>query len=274
MAPSASPSASSCVDRWLHQAAAIPLLTPAEELHLARLVQRAKASDASPADRRAGQRARSRMITANLRLVVSIAKTLVYRLRSTCLQFEDLLQEGCLGLDRAVDKFDPTAGCKFSTYAFLWVRQTICYALEANAGSARLPHRLSKTIGQWPERLALSRDPVEREQLQRARRLLLPLSLDAPLAGPDSLCIKDGLADPSLPAVLERLDLEAAMASLCASGIDVAPLYRVVVEGESITRLSRQSGISKQAMSKRLQRDRRQLAVVASAHHNLVREAG
>lgn len=274
MDTTARPTSSSCVDRWLRQAASIPMLTPAEELHLARLVQRGKRTDASPADRRAAKRAKSRMITANLRLVVSIAKTLVYRLRSTCLQFEDLLQEGCLGLDRAADKFDPTAGCKFSTYAFLWVRQTICYALESNVGSARLPHRLSKKIAQLPELMAACTDPMEREQLHRARRLLLPLSLDAPVAGTETSCIKDGLADGRGTASLELLDLETAMASILASGIDVRPLYRVVVEGESITQLSRQQGISKQAMSKRLQRDCRRLAVVASDHHNLVREAG
>jgi len=274
MESTARTASTSCVELWLRQAASIPMLTPAEELHLARLVQGGKQPDATPADRRAARRAKSRMITANLRLVVSIAKTLMFRLRNTCLQFEDLLQEGCLGLDRAADKFDPTAGCKFSTYAFLWVRQTICYAIESNVGSARLPHRLSKRIAQLPELMAASSDPSEREQLNRARLLLLPLSLDAPVAGHDSSCIKDGLADASVASTLEQLDLEAAMASILASGIDVSPLYRVVVDGESITSLSRQRGISKQAMSKRLQRDCRQLALVASDHQNLVREAG
>ena len=92
------------------------------------------------------------------------------------------------------------------------------------------------------------------------------------MAGADSPCIKDGVVDTRSTCPLERLDLEAAMASLVSSGIDLAPLYRVVVEGESITGLSRQKGISKQAMSKRLERDRRALALVASDHHNLIRE--
>jgi uncharacterized 2Fe-2S/4Fe-4S cluster protein (DUF4445 family) len=65
-----------------------------------------------------------------------------------------------------------------------------------------------------------------------------------------------------------------AMASLETSGIDLNPLYRVVVNGESVSHLARQCGISKQAMGKRLNRNRRDLAVVASAHHNLIREAG
>ena len=267
-------SLSSVVDSWLRQAGAIPLLTPAEELHLGRLIQRGRRPDAGPADQRAAQRAKQRMITANLRLVVSIAKTFGYRLRTTCLQFEDLLQEGCLGLDRAADKFDPTAGCRFSTYAFLWVRQTMSYALERHAGGARLPHRLCKKLGRLSSASPAELDAAEREQLQRARLLLVPLSLDAPMAGPDTPRVLDGVADPRADGCLERLDLEMAMASLGASGIDLSPLYRVVVDGESVTHLAHQRGVSKQAMSKRLQRNRRDLAVLASVHHNLIREAG
>lgn len=261
----------SCVELWLRQAAAVPMLTAAEELHLARLIQRGQSRQATAAQRRVGLRARDRMVTANLRLVVSIAKTFVHRLRTTCLQFEDLLQEGCLGLHRAAEKFDPAAGCKFSTYAFLWVRQTITYALEASAGSARLPHRLSKKLAR-PD--AAASDPAEAQQLQRARQLLLPLSLDAPLVGCDGPCVIDVVADRRSDCPLELMDLQNAIASIRSAGIDLLPLVRVVVNGESISHLSRQSGVSKQALSKRLQRDRRRLAVVASPHHNLIHEAG
>jgi RNA polymerase primary sigma factor len=267
-------SLSSVVDSWLRQAGAIPLLTPAEELHLGRLIQRGRCPDAGTADLRAARRAKQRMITANLRLVVSIARTFGHRLRTTCLQFEDLLQEGCIGLDRAAEKFDPTAGYRFSTYAFLWVRQTISYALECHAGAARLPHRLSRKLARYGAAPTADLEPAEQDQLQRARLLLAPLSLDARRTDSDSPWVLDAVADPRADRALERLDLEMAMASLETSGIDLNPLYRVVVNGESVSHLARQCGISKQAMGKRLNRNRRDLAVVASAHHNLVREAG
>jgi len=267
-------SLSSVVDSWLRQAGAIPLLTPAEELHLGRLIQRGRRPDAGSADLRAARRAKQRMITANLRLVVSIARTFGHRLRTTCLQFEDLLQEGCIGLDRAAETFDPTAGYRFSTYAFLWVRQTISYALECHAGAARLPHRLSRKLARYSAAPPADLEPAEQDQLQRARLLLAPLSLDAHRTDSDSPWVLDAIADPRADRALESLDLEMAMASLETSGIDLNPLYRVVVNGESVSHLARQCGISKQAMGKRLNRNRRDLAVVASEHHNLVREAG
>lgn len=265
----------SCVQHWLRQAASLPLLTPAEELHLGRLIQRGQQPDATAGDRRAGLRAKQRMISANLRLVVSIAKTFVHRLRGNAMQFEDLLQEGCMGLNRAAEKFDPHSGCRFSTYAYLWVKQFMAYALEANAGSVRLPHRVIQKL----HRLAyqpnsLSMDAVERERLHTARQLLMPLSLDDQLPGSDGLRVVDGLADGRSSQPLERLDLERAMHSICSSGIDVRPLLQVVVEGKTVASLSRQRGISKQALSKRLQRDRARLATLISDHHNLIGQAG
>ena len=254
----------SCVEHWLQQAAAIPLLSAAEEVHLGRLIQRGQAPDASVADQRVAHRARRRMISANLRLVVSIARTCRHRLWNTCLQFEDLLQEGCLGLNRAAEKFNPEAGYKFSTYAFLWVRQAIGRALEANAGCARLPHQLSRQLAQ-PDA-----DTDERERLRHARQLLCPLSLDAPLHSHNGWRLVDGLADGHTNDHLEQLDLDAAMHRLQGSGIDLQPLTRVVVNGESLSALAREHGISKQAVSKRIRRDRQRLAVVASPDRNLV----
>lgn len=262
------------MQHWLRQAAALPLLTPAEELHLGHLIQRGQRPGAGPGDRRAALRARQRMISANLRLVVSIAKTFVHRLKGNSMQFEDLLQEGCIGLNRAAEKFDPQSGCRFSTYAYLWVRQFMAYALESNAGSVRLPHRLTQKLN----RLAYQcdSDPEvarERERLSTARQMLMPVSLDDPLLGSDGLRVIDGLADGRQANPLETMDFELLMHRIADSGIDVKPLYRVVVEGESITALSRQRGISKQALSKRLQRDRARLALVVSDHHNLIGKA-
>lgn len=268
----ARPVTSPCVGHWLRQARAIPLLTPAEELHLARLVQRGQRAEANRADLRVAARARRRMIAANLRLVVTIAKPFRHRLWVTCLQFEDLLQEGCLGLARAVDKFDPEAGYKFSTYAFFWVRQAIGHALEIHAGGARLPARLTRQLARLSQQTVA--DPGGGILLDAARCLLNPVSLEAPVRGRETLRLVDQLADASSSQVLEQLDFQAAMQSLVASGVDLRPLYRVTVGRESMSSLSRERGVSKQALSQRIKRDRARLAVVASPYRNLISEAG
>ena len=131
----------------------IPLLTPAEEIELGNQVQKLMqltedgsiAADSDLFDSkqrrliRVGQRAKQRMMKANLRLVVSVAK----KYQGKGLELLDLIQEGSLGLERAVEKFDPTRGYKFSTYAFWWIRQSMTRAIACQSRTIRLPVHLS-----------------------------------------------------------------------------------------------------------------------------------
>lgn len=115
---------------YLHEIGKIPLLTAEEEIDLALKI------------REGSQRAKDKMAEANMRLVVSIAK----RYTGRGLDFLDLIQEGNTGLLRAVEKFDPDKGFKFSTYATWWIRQAITRAIADQARTIRIPVHMVETI--------------------------------------------------------------------------------------------------------------------------------
>ena len=118
---------------YLKEIGRVPLLTPEEETELALKIQ---------AGGPEGEKAKQRLSEANLRLVVSIAKRYVGR----GMQFLDLIQEGNLGLIKAVEKFDHTKGFKFSTYATWWIRQAITRAIADQARTIRIPVHMVETI--------------------------------------------------------------------------------------------------------------------------------
>ena len=140
---------SDSLTHYLNNAAKILLLTPEEEIRLGKQVQAMQAlTETNPegpytktqtATMRRGKRATDRMVSANLRLVMNISRK--YATISTHLgvPFEDLVQEGNIGLIRAVQKYDPTRGYKFSTYAYWWVRQAVTRYMQSYGRMIRLP---------------------------------------------------------------------------------------------------------------------------------------
>ena len=120
---------------YLREIGRIPLLTAEEEVALAKRIEAGNAPDADEATRRDGEEAARELAIANLRLVVSIAKHYM----SFNTPFSDLIQEGNLGLLKAVEKFDYRRGYKFSTYATWWIRQAITRAIAEQSRTIRLP---------------------------------------------------------------------------------------------------------------------------------------
>lgn len=131
------------IPSYLSRLTQAPLLTPEEELKLTRAVM---AGDLG---------AKQRLIEANMRLVINIAKT--YRNRTT--PFEDLIQEGAMGLMQAAERFDPEKGFRFSTYATHWVRQAIGRAIDNKSKAIRLPAHISQSL----RKVEKERQRIQRE---------------------------------------------------------------------------------------------------------------
>lgn len=191
------------VRMYLKEIGRVPLLTAEEEIELAK---RMEAGD---------ENAKRRLAEANLRLVVSIAKRYVGR----GMLFLDLIQEGNLGLIKAVEKFDYTKGYKFSTYATWWIRQAITRAIADQARTIRIPVHMVETINKLirvSRQLLqeLGREPVPEEiatvmeiPVERVREIMKiaqePVSLETPIGEEEDSHLGDFIPDEDAPAPSE-----------------------------------------------------------------------
>ena len=227
---------------YLKEIGRVPLLTPEEEVELAE-----RMSEGDPY-------ARKRLSEANLRLVVSIAKRYVGR----GMQFLDLIQEGNLGLIKAVEKFDHTKGFKFSTYATWWIRQAITRAIADQARTIRIPVHMVETINKvkkvssqllhkngheaTAEEIAAELDmPLDkvREIMRVAQE---PVSLETPIGEEEDSHLGDFIPDDDAPApadaashTLLREELEDVLSTLTPREKKVLELRFGLVDGRNRT---------------------------------------
>ena len=206
---------------YLREIGKVPLLTADQEVYLAKRIERGDMS------------AKQHMIEANLRLVVSIAKAYLGR----GLSFLDLIQEGSLGLIRAVEKFDYRKGYKFSTYATWWIRQAVTRAIADKARTIRIPvhmveklnkvvhieRQLVQRLGRepFPEEIAEELELATDEVREILRMSQLPISLEKPVGEDEDSSLGDFVPDEQAESPfdtaslsLRREDVELALQAL------------------------------------------------------------
>lgn len=304
------------VRTYLHEIGRVPLLTHEQEILLGKQVQHMMQLMAVKEEQEAklnrpitdsewaqsarlevqelerllkqGQRAKQKMIEANLRLVVAIAKK--YQKRN--MEFLDLIQEGTLGLERGVEKFDPTRGYKFSTYAYWWIRQAITRAIAQQGRTIRLPihiteklNKIKKIQRELSQQLGRSATPSEigqaldlkpaqiREYLTLSRQ---PVSLDLRVGDNQDTELQELLEDdgmsPEHYAIqdLLRQDLQHLIADLTPQQQEVLNLRFGLTDGHelSLSQVGQRMHLSRE----RVRQLERQALTQLRRHRGLVRE--
>lgn len=201
---------------YLAEISKIPLLPPSEEIRLAKLAQKGEGA------------ARRKLIVSNLRLVVSIAKKYLYY----GMPLLDLIEEGNLGLMKAVDRYDPDRGCKFSTYATWWIRQAVTRALSNQGRTVRIPVYITDNVARYKKisedlYIKTGKQPELEEiaehlgvKVQEARRLKEFVEVVAPLEkaqntdGAEPMAVSDNVEPRQRDKAIEQIELDQQMEEL------------------------------------------------------------
>lgn len=221
--------------QFLNEIGKYPLLTAEQEIQLSRRIfamqdlLEGRDLEKEPLDKeeqrivRSGRRAKEKLVNGNLRLVVNVARKYAPRIEGTIIELSDLVQEGCLGLQRATEKYDGTRGYKFSTYAYWWIRQSITRAIDTSSRVVRLPqntlekiNRLCKWINEFEQQF--HRRPTLEEMSEQAERSVEEIMLWFERAKQhrslDILCHDDGspllqqIPDPSSESNTESMAIK------------------------------------------------------------------
>lgn len=242
------------VKMYLKEIGSMRLLDSDEEIVLAKKVEKGSLPDATDEDKKKADDAKKELADRNLRLVVSIAKKYLGR----GLQFLDLIQEGNLGLLKAVDKFDYTKGYKFSTYATWWIRQAITRAIADQARTIRVPvhmvetinklNRISRQLLQEKGREATNEELAEAmgisvEKIREVKKIAQdPISLETPIGEKEDSHLGDFIEDHETVApddaagsILLREQIEELLQSLTDRERQVLELRFGLKDGKTRT---------------------------------------
>ena len=242
------------VKMYLKEIGSMRLLDSDEEIVLAKKVEKGSLPDATDEDKKEADDAKKELADRNLRLVVSIAKKYLGR----GLQFWDLIQEGNLGLLKAVDKFDYTKGYKFSTYATWWIRQAITRAIADQARTIRVPvhmvetinklNRISRQLLQEKGREATNEELAEAmgisvEKIREVKKIAQdPISLETPIGEKEDSHLGDFIEDHETVApddaagsILLREQIEELLQSLTDRERQVLELRFGLKDGKTRT---------------------------------------
>lgn len=242
------------VKMYLKEIGSMRLLDSDEEIVLAKKVEKGSLPDATDEDKKEADDAKKELADRNLRLVVSIAKKYLGR----GLQFLDLIQEGNLGLLKAVDKFDYTKGYKFSTYATWWIRQAITRAIADQARTIRVPvhmvetinklNRISRQLLQEKGREATNEELAEAmgisvEKIREVKKIAQdPISLETPIGEKEDSHLRDFIEDHETVApddaagsILLREQIEELLQSLTDRERQVLELRFGLKDGKTRT---------------------------------------
>lgn len=282
-----------------------PLLTPVEEIELARKIKAAAElksleRELTPSEKMAikrGERAKQKFVNCNLRLVVHITRR--YRHVVNSLEMADLVQEGAVGLMRAVELFDATKGYKFSTYAYWWIRQSMQRAIDMKERALRIPthvveklskvrkvkHQLGLTLGRKPtkEEVAAALEmtvPAMEEMLFKGQRMA---SLDQNVInGEGDTTILDLMHDPNQDCaddIFDAVDLDNRIDRLyqCIESLDERTQYvlrhRNGLDGADIrtsTVLAQELGVTRERVRQMHVKAEQKLFFMMNRGNNLV----